>query len=86
MTEHFFDVPKDYTKPESGTIRVFGRSIRKHDTPIVPKSAAELKTASQLPWMVYLNGGPGLECRAPHHYAFTQRVLDAGYQLFFLGK
>ena len=26
VTEHFFDVPKDYSKPDSGTIRLFARS------------------------------------------------------------
>ncbi|CAK1359096.1 Proline iminopeptidase [Cercospora beticola] len=86
ITEHFFDVPKDYSKPEAGTIRVFGRSVRKHENPVVPKPEAERKTASQLPWIVYLNGGPGLECRPPHHYPFVHRLLDAGYQAFFLDQ
>ncbi|KAI5361719.1 putative alpha/beta hydrolase-1, peptidase S33 [Septoria linicola] len=86
VTEHFFDVPKDYSKPDNGTLRIFGRSIRKHENPIIPRSQAEQQKASQLPWMVYLNGGPGLFCRPPHHYAFTQRILDAGYQLFFLDQ
>ena len=34
--------------------------------------------------MCYLNGGPGLECRPPQHYALTERVIEKGYQLMFL--
>ena len=48
VTEHFFDVPKDYSKPDGGTIRVFARSVRKHDLPIIPESSKEKE---QLPWM-----------------------------------
>jgi hypothetical protein len=47
VTEHFFDVPKDYSKPDGGTIRVFGRSVKKNETPIVPETSKEKK---QLPW------------------------------------
>lgn len=36
--------------------------------------------------MIYLNGGPGMECRPPQQYPFTQRILEAGYQLFFLDQ
>lgn len=83
ITEHFFDVPKDYSKPESGTIKVFARSVKKHETPIVPDSA---KDKDQLPWMCFLQGGPGSECRAPQHYGVTQAVLDRGYQLLYLDQ
>ncbi|KXT03144.1 hypothetical protein AC578_7729 [Pseudocercospora eumusae] len=81
VTEHFFDVPKDYSKPESGTIKVFGRSVRKHETPIFPKKEKE-----QLPWLCYFQGGPGMNCRPPQHYPWTDRFLDAGYQLFYLDQ
>jgi hypothetical protein len=48
ITEHLFDVPKDYSKPDAGTLRIFARSVRKHDTPIVPETSKEKE---QLPWM-----------------------------------
>ncbi|KAK3703517.1 hypothetical protein LTR37_014364 [Vermiconidia calcicola] len=47
VTEHFFDVPKDYSKPDGGTIRVFARSVQKNEIPIVPEST---KDKDQLPW------------------------------------
>ena len=47
VTEHFFDVSKDYSKPDGGTIRVFARSVRKNETPIVPETS---KDKDQLPW------------------------------------
>ncbi|KAK0940378.1 hypothetical protein LTR29_008117 [Friedmanniomyces endolithicus] len=83
ITEHFFDLPKDHSKPEGGTIRVFARSVKKRDTAIVPDSS---KDKEQLPWMCYLQGGPGLPCRAPQHYNFTQTILDRGYQLLYLDQ
>jgi len=81
ITEHFFDVPKDYNNPSNGTIKVFARSARKHET--FPN---ESKNTEPLPWMVYLNGGPGNECRPPQHYHFTQTLLDKGYQLLCLDQ
>ncbi|SMR63672.1 unnamed protein product [Zymoseptoria tritici ST99CH_3D1] len=86
VTEHFFDVPKDYSKPDGGTTRVFARSVRKHETPIVPVVGSDKESKDQLPWMVYLQGGPGNECPPPQSFAATHRVLDAGYQLLFLDQ
>lgn len=85
MTEHFFDVPKDYSKPETGTLRLFARSIRKHETPADP-AAADEASKKQLPWIVYLQGGPGNPCRPPQQYAFSKTLLDKGYQVLFLDQ
>lgn len=85
ITEHFFDVPKDYSKPEDGTIRIFARSASKFEKPIVPSTKPNPEK-DQLPWMCFLNGGPGMECRSPQAYGFTNRILDAGYQLLFLDQ
>ncbi|KAI7210716.1 alpha/beta-hydrolase [Hortaea werneckii] len=83
ITEHFFDCPKDYSKPDDERIRVFARSVRKHETPIVREKSKENE---QLPWMLYLQGGPGMECRAPQHYPWTHTILDKGYQMLFLDQ
>ncbi|KAI5236552.1 alpha/beta-hydrolase [Aureobasidium subglaciale] len=84
VTEHFFDVPKDYSKPETGTIRIFARSVRKHESPADISDHDDKK--SQLPWMVFLNGGPGGACRHPSAYPFTYTVLDKGYQMLYLDQ
>ena len=76
-------MPKDYSKPDSGTIRVFARSVRKHETPADRSSEGNQK---RLPWMVYLQGGPGMSCRPPQAYPFTQVILDKGYQLLYLDQ
>ncbi|CAK3968744.1 proline iminopeptidase [Lecanosticta acicola] len=94
VTEHFFDVPKDYSEPSKGTIRLFARSVQKNESPIIVPPANPKKTSKdeqqqqqqQLPWMLFLNGGPGLPCRSPQHYPFTHRVLEAGYRLLFLDQ
>ncbi|KAK3669411.1 hypothetical protein LTR78_010716 [Recurvomyces mirabilis] len=83
VTEHFFDVPKDYSKPDGGSLRLFARSVKKHDTSVVPETP---KDKDQLPWMCYLQGGPGMSCRSPQNYSFTQPILDRGYQLLYLDQ
>ncbi|KAH9819372.1 putative proline iminopeptidase [Teratosphaeria destructans] len=83
ITEHFFDVPKDYSRPETGTIRIFARSAKKHDTTIVPEVS---KDKDQLPWMCYLQGGPGMNCGPPQLYAQTHFALDRGYQILYLDQ
>ncbi|KAJ9624075.1 hypothetical protein H2203_005523 [Taxawa tesnikishii (nom. ined.)] len=82
VTEHFFDVPKDYSKPNNGTIRIFARSVQKHESPADPKDNKN----KQLPWMVFLNGGPGHGCRPPNAYPFTSTILDRGYQMLYLDQ
>lgn len=34
-----------------------------------------------LPWLVYLQGGPGFGCSAPQGYGFTELLLDKGYKV-----
>lgn len=57
--------------------------MRKYDTSVVPDTS---KDKDQLPWMTFLNGGPGMECRPPQQYPWTQTVLDRGYQLLYLDQ
>ncbi|KAF2198767.1 alpha/beta-hydrolase [Delitschia confertaspora ATCC 74209] len=86
ITEHFFEVPRDYAKPSLGNIQLFARSCLKADKPLFPPSVEENKKSQQLPWLLYLQGGPGFECRAPQNAAWTQTLLDKGYRLLFLDQ
>lgn len=79
MGELFFDVPVDHSKPNNGTLRLFARSVSRLSTPVEPE-----KDDKQLPWMVYLQGGPGMGCRAPQDYGWVGTVLDKGYQVCIL--
>ncbi|KAF2835872.1 alpha/beta-hydrolase [Patellaria atrata CBS 101060] len=82
ITEHFFEVPRDWSKPSSGNIQLFARSATKVEKPA--DGAPEDEKKKQLPWMIYLQGGPGFECPLPHHHPFTSLVLDKGYQIIFM--
>ena len=84
ITEHFFEVPRDYSKPSAGTLKLFARSARKVDNPADPSEQDDKK--KQLPWMLYLQGGPGFECRSPQNSAYTSAILDRGYQLLCLDQ
>ncbi|KAK4043636.1 Alpha/Beta hydrolase protein [Parachaetomium inaequale] len=84
VTELFFEVPKNHARPEAGTLTLFGRSVRKHERPIVPLSAADLASKEKLPYLVYLEGGPGFGNREPQNHALTQVALSRGYQVLYL--
>ncbi|KAI9710559.1 MAG: hypothetical protein M1820_002695 [Bogoriella megaspora] len=84
VTEHLFEVPRDYSKPSAGNLRLFARSARKAEKPADPEEDEPKK--KQLPWMVYLQGGPGFECRPPQANSYTNFILDKGYQLLFLDQ
>ncbi|KAA2261057.1 alpha/beta hydrolase [Solihabitans fulvus] len=47
-TDHVFTVPLDHAEPAGPTIEVFGREL-----------VDPARTADRLPWLVYLQGGPG---------------------------
>lgn len=88
VAELFFDVPVDYSKPKNGSLRLFARSVYRLETPVEPvKNENDNK---QLPWLVYLQGGPGFGCRAPQDNGWVGTVLDKGYQVWdfsiYLGK
>ncbi|MFJ6417219.1 alpha/beta fold hydrolase [Paeniglutamicibacter sp. NPDC091659] len=48
-TEHYFQVPLDHAKPAGETITVFAREI----------VSTEHEDPSALPWLLFLQGGPG---------------------------
>ncbi|BDD62929.1 hypothetical protein MPDQ_007877 [Monascus purpureus] len=80
--ELFFDVPLDYSRPDDGnTVRLFARSVRRSTNPAEPA-----KEEQQLPWLVYLQGGPGYGCRSPLEFPWVPFVLDKGYQVLLLDQ
>jgi pimeloyl-ACP methyl ester carboxylesterase len=51
LTDHRFEVPLDHADPGGAQITVFAREV------VAIESAA--RTAGDLPWLCFLNGGPG---------------------------
>lgn len=86
VAELFFEVPKDYSNPASGVLRLFARTVTKHESPATPADGDELRKMAQRPWMVYLQGGPGMSCRPPQASPMTDFVLDRGYQMLYLDQ
>ncbi|WP_145797750.1 alpha/beta fold hydrolase [Kitasatospora atroaurantiaca] len=72
MTDHVFTVPLDHTEPGGATIEVFAREL-----------ADPVRADDQLPWLLYLQGGPGGKSPRPlnatagwlDHALKTHRVL-----------
>ena len=79
--ELFFEVPRDHSDPSKGTLRLFARSAEKWETPVVPSN--EVK---QLPWLLYLQGGPGFGCRSPQNSGWVPLALDKGYKVLVLDQ
>lgn len=84
VTELFFEVPKNHSRPDAGTLKLFGRSVRKHERPIFPLSATEVASKEKLPYLVYLEGGPGFGNREPQNHPLTDIALSRGYQVLYL--
>ncbi|KAL4936108.1 hypothetical protein BDV06DRAFT_205626 [Aspergillus oleicola] len=83
VAELFFEVPLNYSKPGDGTLRLFARSVRRLVKPVDPGKDDK---QSPLPWLVYLQGGPGMGCRPPQEYGWVGTALDKGYQVLFLDQ
>ncbi len=86
MSELFFEVPKDYANPSNGTLRLFARSVTRHEVPTAPTDEREMKKKAQKPWMTYLQGGPGCPCGPPQSTPMTNAILDRGYQMLYLDQ
>ncbi|MCP9209025.1 alpha/beta fold hydrolase [Streptomyces sp. NEAU-Y11] len=78
LTDHHFDVPLDHTAPDGERIRVFGREV----------VAADRAGAGRegLPWLLYLEGGPGFGAPRPVGRAgWLDRALDE-YRVLLLDQ
>jgi pimeloyl-ACP methyl ester carboxylesterase len=59
LTEHTFTVPLDHDKPDGEQIEIFGREVVAADSRTSPGAPAEL------PWLLFLQGGPGFGSPRP---------------------
>ncbi|KAL1956533.1 hypothetical protein VTO42DRAFT_7096 [Malbranchea cinnamomea] len=81
VAELFFDVPLDYSRPDAARLRLFARSV--HRRPAAIENDIEEK---QLPWLVYLQGGPGMACSQPQELSWVGLLIDRGYQVLLLDQ
>ncbi len=75
LTDRTFTVPLDHAKPDGEQIQVFAREVVATD-----------KTAADLPWLVYFQGGPGFGSPRPAgREAWLDRALD-DYRVLLLDQ
>jgi len=76
LTDHHFSVPLDHGKPDGDRIEVFGREVV-----AVGKAGDE-----RLPWLVFLQGGPGFPAQRPTgRSTWLDRALD-DYRVLLLDQ
>ncbi len=49
VSELFFEVPKDHSNPQNGSLRLFARSVERFEKPV----DASKKEVKQLPWCTH---------------------------------
>src|ERR1700735_5257637 len=77
LTDHMFNVPLCHQAPDGGQIEVFAREV-------VP--AGRREGSAGLPWLVYLQGGPGFGSPRPvGRESWLNRALD-DYRVLVLGQ
>ncbi|RNF82110.1 alpha/beta fold hydrolase [Streptomyces botrytidirepellens] len=78
LTDHHFDVPLDHKAPEGMRIRLYGREVVAADV-----SEAERE---RMPWLLYLQGGPGFGADRPvGRSGWLDRALDE-YRVLLLDQ
>jgi pimeloyl-ACP methyl ester carboxylesterase len=77
LTDHHFSVPLDHGKPDGERIGVFAREV---------VAAAKAGSAVRLPWLVFLQGGPGQAAQRPvGRSTWLDRALD-DYRVLLLDQ
>ncbi len=72
---HFFTVPLDHSKPNGESIRIFGREV-----------VATSRENDALPWLVFLQGGPGFGSPRPENNSgWLKRALQE-YRVLLLDQ
>ena len=75
LTDHVFSVPLDHTRPDGERIEVFARAVVAAD-----------KAEAGLPWLLFLQGGPGFGAPRPHgRDSWLVRAL-ADYRVLLLDQ
>ncbi|KAK8033267.1 hypothetical protein PG991_002665 [Apiospora marii] len=82
VTELWFEVPLDYSNPDSRKLKLFARSAVRYERPIVELAADN--ASNQKPYLVYLQGGPGYGNPTPQNSPLSGYMLDRGYELLLL--
>jgi pimeloyl-ACP methyl ester carboxylesterase len=78
-------VPRDWDAPSTSTrLTLFARAARRIHAPADP--ATQQSSTQQLPWLLYLQGGPGFGCASPQHNGWTNSFVDRGYQVLCLDQ
>ena len=77
LTDHSFLVPLDHARPGGDQIEVFAREV---------VAADKAGRAGSLPWLVFLQGGPGFPAQRPvGREAWLDRALD-DYRVLLLDQ
>ncbi len=77
LTDHTFTVPLDHDRPDGEQIEVFAREVA---------PAGRRSGDPALPWLVYLQGGPGFGSPRPYgRESWLHRALD-GYRVLLLDQ
>jgi pimeloyl-ACP methyl ester carboxylesterase len=88
VTELWFEVPLDYTKPYGPWIKLFARHASKSSSRGLTKPTQDEapNSGSTTPrrYMVYLEGGPGFGNREPQDLPLTHFAIERGYQMLYL--
>ncbi|MBB5119524.1 alpha/beta fold hydrolase [Streptomyces eurocidicus] len=75
LTDHHFDVPLDHGNPDGERIRLYAREV-----------VATRRARDELPWLVYLQGGPGFPAGRPlGRENWLDRALD-DYRVLLLDQ
>ncbi|MCD9142898.1 alpha/beta fold hydrolase [Streptomyces albireticuli] len=75
LTDHHFDVPLDHADPDGERIRLYAREV-----------VATRRAGEELPWLVYLQGGPGFPAGRPlGRENWLDRALD-DYRVLLLDQ
>lgn len=75
---YVFDVPLDYSQPSGATISIFAREVVSLDHS--PSKVAEL------PWLVFLQGGPGFPSPRPESLSGWLKRAAAEYRVLLLDQ
>jgi len=75
LTDRFFAVPLDHQRPDGEQIEVFAREVVAAD-----------KAGTDLPWLLFLQGGPGFAAQRPEgRNSWLNRALE-DYRVLLLDQ
>lgn len=86
ITDHWFTLPLDHARPGGLGITVYAREYRGAAADTAPDAATDTALTAELPWLLFLQGGPGGKGARPARLGGWMKEASRHFRILMLDQ